>query len=190
MRAVSVVQKESTAALFIATERFDHSDGEKWQHYFECAKTPNLTEVVSLDIMLCPHIVKEFNDEDWNHIVCEDFRLDYFHHLDYLKQRVAGVTRRNLLGLYRNSRIHITAPPAPEDFRFLGYDLIEEMTQISALTNCGGFPDAFRNEELNQFGLIEAFSHACDIRRLLSERHPDEPHAQCEMYAIWRLNEC
>src|SRR5438445_9804159 len=29
-----------------------------------------------------PHIVQEFTDEDWKHIVREDFRLDYFYHLD------------------------------------------------------------------------------------------------------------
>jgi hypothetical protein len=71
----------------------------------------------------------------------------------------------------------------------VGYDLIEEQTQISALTNCGGFPDVFRNEELNRFGLIDNFERASKVRSLLVQRHPEEHHAQCEMYAIWRLNE-
>jgi hypothetical protein len=76
------------ASLFIATRRFDPCDGEKWSDYCRWAKIPVLLEVVSLDGMLCPHLIKEFLDEDWNHIVCEDFRLDYSCHLDYLKQRV------------------------------------------------------------------------------------------------------
>jgi hypothetical protein len=71
----------------------------------------------------------------------------------------------------------------------MGYDLIEEETQISAITNCGGFPDVFSNEELNRVGLISSFERAYEVRRLLAERHPEEPHAQCEMYALWRLNE-
>jgi hypothetical protein len=75
------------------------------------------------------------------------------------------------------------------DFSFIGYDLIEEQTQISALTNCGGFPDVFQNEELNRFGLVNGFERAQEIRSFLAERHPKEPHAQCEVYAIWRLNE-
>jgi hypothetical protein len=175
--------------LFIATERFDPSDGEKWQAYCQWAKIPGLVEVVSLDRILCAHLIKEFQEEDWHHIVCEDFRLDYFFHLDYLKQRVQHVPRRNILGLYRSPEVHIAAAPAAGDFGFVGYDLIEEQTQISALTGCGGFPDVFRNDELNRFGLVDGFERACEMRRLLAERHPEEPHAVCEMYAIWRLNE-
>ena len=52
--------------LFIATERFDPSDGEKWQKYCDWAKIPGLVEVVSLDAMLCKHLIKEFQDEDWS----------------------------------------------------------------------------------------------------------------------------
>jgi hypothetical protein len=178
-----------TAPLFIATERFDQSDGEKWQKYYEWAKIPGLVEVVSLDTLLCKHLIKKFRNEDWRHIVNEDSRLDYFYHLDDLKQRIQGVPRRNVLGLYRNPETHIGVAPAPGGFNFVGYDLIEEQTQVSALTNCGGFPDVFCNQELNRFGLIDSFDRACEIRGLLVERHPEEPHAQCEMYAIWRLTE-
>lgn len=178
-----------TTPLFIATERFDPADGEKWQKYCKWAKIPALAEVVSLDTLLCGHIIKEFQEEDWQHIVCEDFRLDYFLHLDYLKRRIQDIPRRNILGLYRNPEAHITVAPASDDFCFVGYDLIEEATQISALTNCGGFPDVFQNKELNKFGLIYGFDRARDVRRLLAERHSEEPHAQCELYSLWRLRE-
>ncbi len=188
-RLITSVSSDMTTPLFIATERFDPTDGEKWQKYCEWAKIPSLVEVVSLDALLCGHIIKEFQDEDWKHIVCEDFRLDYFLHFDYLKRRVKDVPRRNILGLYRNPEAHITRPPAADDFGFVGYDLIEEQTQISALTNCGGFPDVFRNDELNRFGLIDSFDRARQVRSALAERHPEEAHAQCEMYAIWRLRE-
>ncbi len=80
-----------TKPLFIAVERFDPSDGEKWQKYFQWANIPSLTEVISLDSLLCPHIVNQFQPEDWAHIVNEDFRLDYFHDLEYLLQRVDQV---------------------------------------------------------------------------------------------------
>lgn len=177
------------APLFIATERFDPSDGERWEKYSQWARIPAMTEIVSLDAALCPCLIDTPQQEDWQHIVCEDFRLDYFYNLDYLKQRVQDIRRRNILGLYRNPEAHIVAAPAPGDFGFIGYDLIEERTQISAVTNCGGFPDVFRNEELNLFGLIDSFDRACEVRRLLAERHPEDAHARCEMYAIWRLNE-
>jgi hypothetical protein len=177
-----------TTPLFIATERFDPSDGETWQKYLEWAKIPQLVEIVSLDIMLCPRLITDFTEEDWSHIVNEDFRLDYFHDLGYLKRRVQSVPRRNILGLYRNPETHIPTAPAQE-FTFIGYDLIEEDTQVSALTNCGGFPDVFQNEELNEFGLIQTFDRATEVKRTLAELHQEEPHAQCELYAIWRLRE-
>jgi hypothetical protein len=177
------------APLFIATGRFDPADGDKWNKYFEWAKIPLLTELVGLDSMMCPRVITQFTDEDWNHIVCEDFRLNYFHHLDYLQERVRSVSRINILGVYRNPENHITKPPAPESFSFVGYDLIEEATQISALNNCGGFPDVFRNDELNQFGLLGGFARATEVRERLLVRYPDEPHADCELYAIWRLND-
>jgi hypothetical protein len=175
--------------LFVATERFDPSDGEAWRKYCHWAKIPGLVEVVNQDFMLCRRLVTELQERDWSHIVLEDFRLSYFLDLDYLKKRIRETPRRNILGLYRNPESHIAIPPSGEDFIFLGYDLIDEQTQISALTNCGGFPDVFRNDELNPFGLIEGFDRASELRRLLAERHPEEPHAQCELYAIWRLNE-
>ena len=183
---------EKASILFIATEAFDPSDGEKWLSYCQWAKIPGLTEIVSLDCMLCRHLVHDADErlnEDWEHIVCENFRLDYFYDLDYLLQRVQNVKRRNILGLYRNSDVHIPSPPAGRDFIFMGYDLIEEETQISALNNCGGFSDVFANSKLNSYGLITDFGRAAEIRRLLVQYHPDEHHAHCELYAIWRLNE-
>jgi hypothetical protein len=176
-------------SVFIATQRFDPTDGERWQGYCQWARIPGLMEVISLDSLLCPHLITERLEEDWNHIVCEDYRLDYFCHLDYLMTRLQGVPRRNILGLYRNPVTHIATRPGLGDFRFVGYDLIEESTQISALTNCGGFPDVFRNDELNQFGLLREYERAAEVKRLLAERHPKEHHAQCEMYALWRLHE-
>ncbi len=175
--------------LFIGTERFDPSDNEKWDQYLSWAKIPNLAEIISLDAALCPHLIKEFTAEDWNHIVNENYRLDYFYHLDYLLSRITDVKRRNVLGLYRNPSEHIITPPESGDFQFKGYDLIEDITQISALTNCGGFTDAFSNDELNSYGLITEFTRAIQVQRLLTEKYPDEDHAHCELYAIWRLKE-
>lgn len=176
-------------ALFIAVSRFDPSDGQRWTDYCQWSKIPALAEIVSLDTLLCPRLLTEIDDADWAHIVNDDCRLAYFYHLDYLLQRVAGLPRRNILGLYRNPTQHIAAPPAAGPFFFMGYDLVEEMTQISALTNCGGFHETFANDELNRVGLIHNFARASEIQRSLRQNNPDEPHAQCELYAIWRLDE-
>ena len=176
-------------ALFIATEKCDPDDGSGWTKYCEWAKIPQLKEVVSLDGILCPHLVRDFIDEDWQHNVQENYRLNYFYDLNYLLGRISGVKRRNVLGLYRNPETHISEPPGAGDFKFAGYDLIDEETQISALTNCGGFPLAFSNDELSCYGLISDYTHACRIRERLINQYPNDPHADCELYAIWRLKE-
>jgi hypothetical protein len=175
-------------SLFIATEPFNPSDGAAWEKYIEWAKIPHLKEVVGLDMSLCSRVVKDIRDEDWAHIVIENFRSYYFRNLDYLLKR-AGKTTRNILGLYRNPETHIIEPPGDGDFQFLGYELIDEGVQISALTNCGGFPETFSNDELNEYGLISSFVRANQIRDELLKNNPEEPHADCEMYALWRLRE-
>ena len=58
---------------------------------------------------------------------------------------------------------------------------------ISALTNCRGFPDVFLGTELNAVGLIDTLSRAYEIKHELRRRHPEEPHAQCLVWGIWRL---
>jgi hypothetical protein len=173
--------------LFVASERFDKSNGDRWESYTQWAKIPALVEVVSLDTMLCPTILPDLSNEDWQHNVQEDFRLNYFYDLDYLIRRTAAVSRKNVLGLYKNPDGHIDSPPGSGAFAFVGYDLIEDDTQTSALTNCGGFPGTFSNSELNEYGLVTDFSRAFEIRRLLPQNNPTEPHAKCELYAIWRL---
>lgn len=172
--------------LFIAKERFEPSAGARWDEYVRWASIPNLVEVVTLDSMLCPRLVTELIAEDWAHVVNEDYRLDYFTDLNYLLGRIATTPRRNVLGLYRNPESHINVAPASDEFTFIGYDLIEDRTQISALTNCGGFPETFSNQELNERGLIQSFGRAREIQRLLPINNPEEHHANCEMYAVWR----
>ncbi|HEX5243406.1 MAG TPA: hypothetical protein VFW23_09125 [Tepidisphaeraceae bacterium] len=174
--------------LFCARQPLDSSDEVRWRDYVNWAKIPNLAEVVSLDTVLCPTVLPELSDEDWRHNVHEDFRLNYFYDLHYLIGRTSEIKRKNVLGLYRNPPRHIPEPPAPAAFDFIGYDLIEEATQISALTNCGGFPESFSNDELSAQGLISQYSRAIEVQQSLRRLNPSEHHAHCELYAIWRLS--
>jgi hypothetical protein len=50
----------------------------------------------------------------------------------------------------------------------MGFDLIDEASSISALTNCGGFARAFENSELSGAGLVPAASRAYEIQRALA----------------------
>lgn len=171
---------------FTAIGCFDPSDGESWESYVRLAAINGLTEVVSLDGLLCPNLVTELREEDWRHRDPEVYHLNFFDDVGSLMPKVQGIARKNIIGIYRNPEAHIAQPPAP-GFYFVGYDLIEDATQISALTNCQGFPDVFNNAELNRFGLLPHFDRALEVKHLLAERHPEEAHAQCELYALWRL---
>lgn len=79
---------------FIATERFDPSDGDAWSKYIAWCGLNQLTEVVSLDGMLNPTLLPVIKDEYWPHIVNANFRLNYFVDYDYLIGEVAGFKRK------------------------------------------------------------------------------------------------
>ena len=136
--------------------------------------------------MLCPYVIKELEDEDWNHNIHEDYLLDFFRDLEYLQKRTDGIVPCSILAAVRNPQAECKdAFPNPH-FRFKGYDLLELGTGISALTDCGGFPLAFRNDELSTVGLIREFPRALEIQASLLEHYPDEHHANCEVWALWR----
>jgi len=57
---------------------------------------------------------------------------------------------------------------------------------VSALTNCGGFPEVFENSELSSKRLLTSCSRALEIQLELRRKHPEEPHANCHVWAIFR----
>lgn len=175
--------------LFIVKEKFDARRGADWRSYLDWSKLDQLTEVVSLDSILCPRVVGEIRDEDWPHIVNEDFMLDYFVDLDYLLRRCGGVGDRNLLCVFRNPEEHPTPPSGSHDFRFEGCDLVDVHGGISALTNCGGFPLAFANDELTSHGLLPSLERAREVQLALRQHYPHEDHADCHVWSVFRAAE-
>ncbi|HEY9752363.1 MAG TPA: hypothetical protein V6C46_05400 [Coleofasciculaceae cyanobacterium] len=175
----------TTPVWFIALERFDQADGDRWTKYIEWSKLPQLKELISLDEMLCPRIIKELTNEDWNYNVQADCLIDFFTDADYLVKRVAAVQHTQILGVSKNPTEEILL----NDPRFTeyGFDLIEENRSTSALTNCGGFPDSFSNDELTEVGLLPSFTRAQDVREKLRRNNPNEPHAFCDVWKIWRM---
>jgi len=172
---------------YVAVEPFDPSFGEDWAEFIRWSGLTQLVEVVSLDSSLCPSLVREFNDEDWKHNVHQDGLIEFFRDLDYLLKRVAEVKPVTILATVRNPSEECRDAFSDPRFEFRGYDLIG--TGMSALMNCGGFPLAFRNDELSSSGLIATLARAREIQKALSENYPDEHHADCDVWALWKMKE-
>jgi len=176
---------EQLVPWFVATEKFDKSD-LGWAKYITWSGLEQLNEVVSLDISLCPTVLPNIKTEYWNRIVNKDFFLYFFTDLEYLRIETASILRKNLLCVFRNPFTHPNAAQVPEEFEFIGYDLVEKESGMSALTNCGGFPKAFSNEELSEKGLLRTYERARTVQDTLVREYPNEHHANCHLWTIFR----
>lgn len=180
-----------------AVERFSPNMGRKirddfgWDEYIKWSKLNQLTEVISLDGGLCPNFIVKPTREDWEHTVDAEANdrmcLLYFKDLDYLLKRVSENIGYMILALVRSPTEECSKILNDERFVFKGYDLMDKDHCNSALVNCGGFPDIFSNGELSEVGLIPNLSRAKEIERLLREKYPEERHADCNIWALWRL---
>ena len=173
-------------AVYVARRRFGPEAGERWRQYVAWSRLSQLREVVSLDGMLCPALPEELLPEDWKHNVHADYETTHFRSLDYLRHRVAGVAGLNFLAILREpSAADLTRFALPE-FVFVGFDVLDVHGDVSALTNCGGFDDVFAPEELNPLGLLNERARAGAVRRGLRSAYPEQRHAVCDVWALWR----
>ena len=171
---------------YMATETFTARGGEAWHAYVEWSGLTQLDEIVSLDPMLCPTLLPDIRDDYWPHIVNEDFMLQFFTDLEFLLAQVSGTPERNLLSVYRNPPHPPPPCTKPVNFEFLGYDLVDVQASASALTNCGGFPDVFDKAELSSKGLLTSHARARQVQSELRARYPEEHHANCYVWAVYR----
>ena len=73
-------------------------------------------------------------------------------------------------------------------FTFCGYDLVEESTLISAITDCGGVFTSVPYDKLTEFGLLPTYKDAVLTQLALVEENPYDfnAHAYCMICEIWR----
>jgi hypothetical protein len=102
-----------------------------------------------------------------------------------LRQQVADIGDGRILCVYRNPEIPPVLPAELSGFRLVGYDLVEVGSGPSALSNCGGWPGILANSELSPKGLLESHARALQLQGLLRRQHPEEHHANCDVWAIF-----
>ena len=121
---------------------------------------------------------------DYN--VHADYLVFFFRSLDYLLNRVPADGRLNILAVLQNPTAANLAGVTLPGFAFAGFDLVDVHGDISALTNCGGFEGVFLNAELSELGLLTDLSRAQEVQASLRVQYPEEPHAECHVWDIWR----
>jgi len=184
--AITIMKPE---IYYTALDIYDSDYGEEfsWEKYIEWSKLTHLTELVSLDGMLNGLSFKpDFDSKtDWNYIITDGEMVTlFFNSIDYVLEKVKDLEYFNLLAVIKEPKKEKAELNA--DFEFIGYDLIEKEGDISALTNCGGFDETFSPTDLNQYGLISDFEKAKNIQTELPKNNPEEHHADCYLYEVWR----
>lgn len=164
---------------FAAVETFTPT-----QSYIDWSKLHQVREIVSIDSALNPRIIEYSEDERPYLIWIGDYWC--YKSLDRLLERVRGKKDIHVLALTRNPETDCASFFTDKNIDFMGYDLIED-AGISALTNCGGFDRAFLNSDISVYGLIKDFAKAKEIKQNLLTEYPDESHADCSLWAIWRI---
>lgn len=97
-----------------------------------------------------------------------------------------NINENQILAIIINPLENVENKLKNEGFIFCGYDLVELATDISAITNCGAMFESINYKNLNEYGLISTYIEAKETQRKLIEEAPDESHAYCEIFEIWR----
>jgi hypothetical protein len=171
--------------MFAAHKRLDPPSGERWTSYIEWSGLKHLKEVVSTDNLLCPSVITDLIDSDWKYNIHADCCTHFFRDWQYLRKRIDYDPQlHNILGLVESPTSLVDAP---DEFEFCGFDILDSWNDISVLTNCGGFPDVFKNNEVNQFGLLNELARANEIAGVIREQNPEDPHCcDCRVWFLCR----
>ena len=177
------------APVYVAKRCFGPAAGEAWLRYLSWSGLDQLRELVTLDTVLCPTVPEELAPEDWRHNVQADYQTLYFRSLDYLRPRVAGEANIQILAILQNPSATDIESANPPGFELLGYDLLDVHGDVSALTNCGGWDGLVVPQELSMVGLLGDLERAYRLREALRVEHAGERHADCDVWAVWRMGE-
>lgn len=155
--------------LFTIVEPFSPADGEKWISYCEW-RGVRLERFDSIDGMLRPNLFTTPDEEDWEHVVNENFMLHLITDLPHATRKREQIGRGDLVGLRFED--HDTS-----DEGFLGFDLVDGYCDVSLLTNWGNDVEII-NRSLAANALVRDWATAERIHRELKEKHGDDRHVK------------
>ena len=179
--------KSNISFTALKTYDSDNKSGFSWEEYLKFSEIEHLKELVSLDGILngLAFIPDLDTSEEWNYIITEEgMVMFFFNSLEYVLSKVKHLEFFNLLAIIKEPTKE--KADLSKAYDFIGYDLIEKGGDVSALTNCGGFDETFLPKDLNCYGLISEYDKAKVILKELPINNPEEPHADCYLYEVWR----
>jgi hypothetical protein len=182
---------EQMTFLYTALGVMDKTDrryGRGWDEYIAWIKLPHLTEVVSLDEMLNdPLFEPDYSDNDeWNFIHCtERCQTGFFTTEEYVLRKCKNYAHFNLMRVVI-SPSHDCKYIVDDEYEFMGYELLDDLFNVSVLTNCDGFTEPILATDINKYGLIDDFSVANEISKRLLKDYPQHGHAKTNVIAVWR----
>ncbi|EMB16311.1 hypothetical protein RE6C_02955 [Rhodopirellula europaea 6C] len=156
---------------------------DRWNGYRRFSGFDDITELVTLDSMMCPDVITDLCDDDWQHNIHEDFRTGLFRDADYLLHRQP--LDPSLHQLIATCERPDGSESIPHGFAFCGYDIMDSYFGNSTLTNCGPIPEAFTPRDVNRYGLVEKLDAALKIRDTMRRLQPDDPHlGECDVWLL------
>lgn len=169
--------------LFTVRERLTPDMTDRWNVYRNFSGFHDIAELVTLDSMMCPDVITDLCDDDWQHNVHEDFRTGLFRDADYLLGRQPlDPSMHQLIAAYEHPD---GSESTPAGFSSCGYDIMDSYFGNSTLTNCGPIPDAFTPRDVNRYGLISELPAALKIRDTMRKLQPDDPHlGECDVWLV------
>ncbi len=172
---------------FTAMRKFDPSRGAEWDQYVAWVGRPQLKECITLDVMSRAEEVQHLIAADWEHNVQQHFLTHLFRDLDYLLERCASNRDRlNILAACMEPPSEARELFDDPRFQFGGYDLMG-YGDISAVTNCVGYDEAFQANEVSEVNLFDSLSFARQVQERLPEVYPNDHHASCDLWAVWKM---
>jgi hypothetical protein len=167
--------------LFTIVESFSPRDGERWASY--CGwRGMAFERFDSIDGILRPSLFSPKEDADWDHVVKENFMIDFITDRSFAIEKRKKIGRGDIVGVtFENHMEH--------DSRFLGYDLIDGCCSVSLFTNWGNGHEVI-NHSLATNGLVRSFSLANSIRDELIKTENSDGHVNgCRVIAIYEVDE-
>ena len=171
--------------IYTARKRFAPGLSAGWDGYIEFSEFRHIEELISIDSLLCPDLITEIKNDDWAHNIHQDFRLTYFRDLDYLLKRTSSCQcEYQILALLENPT---ESAPHPSGFIAAGFDIVDDCSGNSALTNCGPMPEIFSPADVNCYGLVAQLDYARVICAKMRSAFPDDPHlGDCGIWQVAR----